>query len=73
MSRLPIPTATVALVAAQIYTEMLGKKMLSPDDLSNHRDYGTGKTFFEGTITAIAGDAWRIVKAVEETRPTEYQ
>lgn len=73
MSRPPVPTATVALIAAGVIERGVKFGALEQSDFSDYVIPGTQRTYREQTFRAAAKEAWMLVEAVDETRPEHQQ
>ena len=71
MSRPPIPTATVALIAAQIIERGVNFGTIGTTDFSDYQVPASEMTYRERTMNNAAKEAWELVEAVEQARPQE--
>jgi len=70
MSIPPVATGTVALITAGIIERKVRFGDLDATDFSTCMKYGGSKTtYLESTYKTAAFEAWKLIQAVEETRP----
>jgi hypothetical protein len=76
MSRPPIPTATVAMIANAIIDRKWSAGKLDNTDFSEYRIPGPDglygkKTYKQRTLEQAAAEAWELCQAVENMRPQD--
>jgi hypothetical protein len=70
MSKPPIPTATVALVAVSILERKVKAGEMDLHAFSDFKIPGTeGMTYRRSTMLKAAKEAWDLCQCVEDTRP----